>query len=657
MSGSPLPKPAGTRIPSITVRLSRSRQTTGKTVLWWLLPVAFLVVFYRDGLSTWFVADDFAWLSLLRLSRLRHDLLHELFAPMAQGTIRPWSERGFFMLLESIFGLDALPFRLVVFATAAADVILISWITLRATGSRVAGFIAPLLWTVNTALVLPMTWDSTFNEVLCPLFLLGALALYIRYLDTGQGKFWWWQLVVFSLGFGALEINIVYPAIAAAWVLFQSRDRKGATSQLITILPQAAVSILYFLLHRLAAPIPASGPYTLFFDRSVLKTLALYWQWSLVPQRFGHGHFLAILALLTISLAIAAFVATELLQRRRTVLFFLSWFAITLTPVLPLTNHRTDYYLTIPFIGLAMLGAAAACQYWNRPFVQRAAMVIPLGFYLFAMIPVTRAVTHWWLLRSLQVRTLVLGVIAGRETHPGKAILLDGVTTDLYNLSFTNSPFFASDINGVYLSEESAVNIHADSNLRPSQQLVPAPEALWHAITHDEVVVYSFESDHLRNITEGYARQFASRTIDLVQSDRLPSHVDIGNTLYSWLLGPAWLPPEDGVRWMPGSATLRMGVPAGSLGVPASGTSLKLEGSCPRAQLLAAPRHLMVLVDGILVGDTRIYDPESDFRRLFPMPAVLAGKKSVEVEIRVDPVDRKDGQDYGLVFGNISIKP
>jgi len=623
---------------------------------WWLLPVAFLVLFYRDGLSTWFVADDFAWLSLLHLARARHDLLHELFAPMAQGTIRPWSERGFFMLLESVFGFDALPFRLVVFATAAADVVLIAWITLRATASRVAGFMAPLLWTVNTALVRPMTWDSTFNEVLCPLFLLGALSLYIRYLDTGQRKFWWWQVVVFSLGFGALEINIVYPALAAAWVLFiepapnpapglQSRDRKGAVAQLTTILPQAAISTLYLVLHRLAAPIPASGAYALFFDSSVLKTLALYWKWSLVPQRFAHGHFLAILAFVTASLAIAGFAATELIQRRRTVLFFLSWFAITLTPVLPLTNHRTDYYLTIPVIGLAMLGAAAAGQYWNRPFLQRALMVIPLGVYLFAMIPVTRALTHWWLVRSLQVRTLVLGVIAGRQTHPGKAIVLDGVTTDLFNLSFSNPPFFAADINNVYVSEESAVSIHPERDSGHLEALVPAPEALWHAITHDEVVVYSLESDHLRNITERYTRQLASRTVD-----QLPSHVDVGNILYSWLLGSAWLPPEDGVRWMPGSATLRMGVPAG-------GTSLELEGRCPEAQLLAAPRHLMVLVDGVIAGDTRIYDPESSFRRLFPMPGVLAGKKSVEVEIRVDPVDRKDGQDYGLVFGNIAIRP
>ena len=574
---------------------------------------------------------------------------------MAQGTIRPWSERGFFMLLESLFGFDALPYRIVVFATAAADVLLIAWITLRATGSRVAGFIAPLLWIVNAALVRAMTWDSTYNEVMCPLFLLGALALYIRYLDTGQRKFWWWQVVVFSLGFGALEINVVYPALAAAWLLSR-RPRKRPVAQLTEILPLAAISILYFLLHRLATPLPATGVYTLHFDTSVFKNLALYWQWSLEPEpvlRFGHHRRLAKLAFAAGTLAIAGFAVTELRHRRHNVLFFLAWFVITLAPVLPLTGHRTDYYLTIPFIGLAMLGAAAAGQYWNQPLLRRACMVLPIGAYFFIMIPVTRATTHWWLGQSLQVRTLVLGAAAANQTHPGKAILLNGVSTDLYSLSFAHSAFSADGIDSVYLTPESALTIHSDSDAKQLEALIPAPEALWHGITHDEVVVYSLESDRLRNITEGYTRQLASRTIDLIDrdpSDRLPTHVDVGNILYSWLLGPAWLPPEGGIRWMPGSATLRMGVPAG-------GASLELEGSCPETQLLAAPRHLMVLVDGVPVGDTRIYDPESEFRRLFPMPAILAGRKSVEVEIRVDPVDRKDGQDYGLVFGNIAIRP
>ena len=163
------------------------RRTAAAVV--WLLPVVFLFRSTGMAFSTWFVADDFAWLSLLRLLREHHDLFHELFAPMAQGTIRPWSERAYFMGLESLFGLNSLPFRLVTFITAAGDVLLITWMTRRLTRSSLAGFLAPTLWIVNTTLVRPMTWSSAYNEVMCPLFLLSALALFIRYIETGRRAF------------------------------------------------------------------------------------------------------------------------------------------------------------------------------------------------------------------------------------------------------------------------------------------------------------------------------------------------------------------------------------------------------------------------------------------------------------------------------------
>jgi hypothetical protein len=409
-----------------------------------------------------------------------------------------------------------------------------------------------------------------------------------------------------------------------------------------------AISVGYFALHRLVAPMPTTGPYALHFDSSALKTLAVYWKWSLAPEpmvRFGYSHFAAVMVFLSGSLAVTAFVATELLARRFTVLFFLAWFAVTLAPVLLLPGHRTDYYLTIPVIGIAMLGAAAAGRYWNGLFFQRGLMLIPIAVYLWFMVPVTRAVTHWWRVKSISVRALVLGASAARATHPGKAIVLDGVTTELFNLSLDHSPFVAAGVDDVYLTPESALTINPDSGMASLESLVPEPEALWHGIAHNDVVVYSVQSDRLRNITEGYTRRQAGRTVD-----RLPSRVDVGDFLYSWLLGPTWLPPESGIRWMPGSATVR-------IGVPEAGRRLELEGRCPQAQLLASSRHLMVLVDGVVAGDTRIYDSESTFRRLFPLSAVSAGKKTVELEIRVDPVDRKDGQDYGLVFGEIAILP
>jgi hypothetical protein len=606
----------------------------------WLLPLVLLFWLYREAFDTWFVADDFAWLSLPRLVRQHHDLLHELFAPMAQGTIRPWSERGFFLLLETLFGLDQLPFRIVAFATAAADVLLIAWTARRLTASRLAGALAPVLWIANTALVRPITWSSAYNELMCPLFLLSALALFIRYVETGRAVFWWAQFAVFVLGFGALEINVVYPAIAAAWIVLVRKKLRV----LRAVVPLAAVSAAYFALHRWLAPIPSSGPYAVHLDFSIVKTLALYCRWLVVPEpvsRFGAGPFVKGLVL-AISAAGLVACAVYAWKERREFLFGVAWFAITLAPLLPLADHRTPYYIAIPSIGIALFAAACAAEFARRSAPQRILTAAVLIFWLSFVSRITAAEVHWWRTQSENVRTLVLGVDAARHTHPGQAIAIQGVTATLFDLSFTDSVFARLAIPDVYLTPETVLTGTRSS----AADYVLDPVVMAHGITHGEVVVYSLESDHLRNITEGYRRQLSGRPVD-----RLPSHIDVGNILYSWLLGPEWLPVESGIRWMPGKATLRMGVPAGA-------KRLELEGRCPSSQLSAVPRTLMVLVDGILASNTRIYDSERTFHRLIPLPAdMLADKDAVEIEIRVSPVDRIDGQDYGLVFGKVALVP
>ncbi len=149
----------------------------------------------------------------------------------------------------------------------------------------------------------------------------------------------------------------------------------------------------------------------------------------------------------------------ELRQRRYLVLFCLTWFAVTLAPMLPLTQHHTDYYIAIPFIGITILASAAAGQYCNRPLTHRVLMVIPIAAYLWAMIPVTLAVSHWWRVKSTAVRTLVLGVVAARQTHPGKGIALDGINRELFDLSLAHSPFAAAQVDDVYLTPGSGLAI------------------------------------------------------------------------------------------------------------------------------------------------------------------------------------------------------
>jgi hypothetical protein len=635
----------------------RQNQTSRRAlnVLLWLGPVFFLFWVFWEGLQCWFIADDFAWLGLLRQYNSLGDLPSILFAPAAQGTIRPWSERGFFLLFESLFGLDDLPFRIAAFTVMSGNLLLVAWLTRRVTLSTAAGCLAAVLWAANTALVTPMTWSSGFNQVLCPFFLLSALVLFIRFAETGRRRFWWAQLLVFVLGFGALEINVIYPALAAAWVLFvavPARRRK----LLLSIVPLFAVSVVYFVLHRTVAPLPASGVYALHFDGRIFRTLAIYGKWSLLPvdwPNFGHSPGLGKAIVGCEIVALTVLFAAESRKRRVLVLFFVSWYLIALAPVLALPDHRTDYYLTIPLIGLSMLAAWGCLCAWNaasRTMVWRFVAVAAILAYLSGMVPVSRSGTHWWREKTKAVRGLVLGVEAARQSHPGKVILLDGLNSTLYSDSIGQGALYATSEDSVYLTPGSEATIQSAPDLGDLDRAVPDPAVALHAIRSDQVVVYSVAGDHLRNITDAYERSALQRFPALNQAgNQYPNRIDVGNPLYSWLLGSSWLPPEAGVRWMPGRATVR-------LKGPKTGDRLLLEGFFPEGQLLGAPRVLEVSADGIPLGDTQITNPESFFRRLFAMPPSVMGRESVEIEIHVDPVTHKDGQEYGVVFGKIMIR-
>jgi hypothetical protein len=607
-----------------------------------LAPPLWLLVVFWPGLSCFFSDDDFAWLSLYQQVGSFSGLLNVLFAPAAQGTIRPWSERGFFLLFESLFGFDNLPMRVAVFVTMAACLVLLAWLVRRITGSAVAGAIAGIVWAGNASLTTVMTWSSAYNEALCPLFLLSALALFVRYAETGRRSFWWAQLAVFVLGFGALEINIVYPALAAAWVLFIAPPEKRR-ALLLNLIAPAGLSAAYYLLHRAIAPLPTSGLYAIHVDSRLFRTLALYCRWSVVPEIWLFVRRWNWVPKLVLGLAVTSLLIlsiNEIRQRRATALFFVAWFLVTIGPVSILPEHRSFYYLTIPSAAIGMLAAWG----FHTAGRWRVFTLIPIAAYLAAGCADAHARAEVIQARTQGIRGLVLGALAAHERYPSKVILLDGVSRDLYYRSMGQGALADVGAGPVYLTPGSEPAVTDASDIIPAWKTVASPEATLHALKSDQAVVYFFAGDHLRNITEAYGRAAPNRF-----PDRLPDWADLGNPLNSWLLGPTWLSPDVPVRWMPAEASVRLRVPEGH------GNKLLLEGNFTEEQLSASPRHLTVFADGAAVGNSTISLPETDFRRLFDVPDSFARRESVEFRLHVDPVTRIGGQEYGVLFGRIAV--
>ena len=634
---------AGPQAPGVPEGLAQGRLQSITPAAFWLLPPLLCLAIYWRGLTAWFQADDFAWLALRLNVHDWHSFIRAMFTPMAQGSIRPWSERAFFLAFESVFGLNALPFRICVFLTQCANLALIAAVTRRLTGSQWAGLCAAVLWLVNSSLITAMAWSSAYNQVQCGFFLLGAFWFLLRYFQSGRTSDYVWQWVLFLLGFGALEVNVVYPALAAAYTLFLARNRFFATLPLF--IPSAAFTVVD---RMLVAP-QASGAYALHFDGALPATLVTYWQWALISDYLPVSLYgrMELLLFACLTLLLLAFAILRAWRHDWLPVFCLAWFAIVLAPVLPLRDHISDYYLTLPTIGLAMLGAYALFRAWHRSGTWRLLAVTAAAGYMILMVRFDRIGTRWWTQRSLAVERLVLGVERAHQLHPDKTIVLDGVDSALFWAGIFHHPFRLFGVDNVYLTPGSEQQIEShDATGQVSGFLLPNGTAL-HAAKSDRIVVYRVGSRRLKAITSAYEEAAISR----LPAD-VPRRIDALNPLSDYLFGPEWYPPEGGAHWMPRHGTFRIGGPR------SPSERLVLQGFVASVQSSQLPVPLRVTIDGTRLPEGFVDLREPTFETSYSLPNEEVGKKEMLVELEVGRTfhNGADTRELGLNFGVFEVR-
>ena len=615
--------------------------------LYWLTPIAFCVALYWLGLRIWFAQDDFAWLGLRNHVVDFRSFLWAMFSPLAEGTVRPWSERGFFMLFSYVFGLRALPYRAFVFLNQFVNIVLLMLVARKLTGSAVAAFLTPLLWLANVALIIPMAWTSAYNEIQCTSFLLLSFYLFIRYTETGERKFYWAQCATFLLGFGSLEINVVYPAIAALYALLFARR------YLLSTLPLFVVSAVFAVVDRLSASSDNTSFYYEmdFHPGAVLRTLSQYINIMLGVPAYGRMHnwrrglILAAVALLVVS--IIGFVAWQTWKRRFLPLFALGWFLGILAPLLPLHNHITEYYVAIPAIGIAMLAAYACSLAWQRGWrstIGAAALVL---LYAVPSMSVVHAGMISYFDRADRGRALTQSVAYAKHIHPGKMIFLKDVDDELFWECVYDKPFQVFDWHDVYLTPDSRALVHEDPHLNPIDGFYLPESAVLHALDHQSALVYDVEGRNLRNITRSYANWANSQPAPPLARD-----VDVGVSVFEQQVGSGWYGMEGGYRWSGKHAVVYLAGPANP------NQRLYVHGFVADSELKLGPMHLMLTVDGHSLPVKMIVGPKTEFRFDYDLPRELIGLPRTEVALTVDRTFHSgaDPRDLGVVFGQFTIR-
>jgi hypothetical protein len=612
---------------------------------YWLTPMLFCVALYWLGLRSWFWEDDFPWLNLRNHVIDFHTFLWAMFTPLAQGTIRPLSERAFFMAFSYFFGLHARAYHEFVFLNQLVDIALLMVVTRKLTKSNLAGFLAPVLWLCNVAMVTPLGWTSAYNEVQCAMFLLLSFYLFLRYTETGRRGFYWAQWATFLLGFGANEINVVFPAIAALYAILFARRYWRST------LPMFAVSAAYTVVHQLVRGGTSDFYYDMDFHiPSLAKTLWQYWRILLAFRDFVAARdwrpWLATVALLALTVTLIGFITWQARQRRFLPLFMLGWFLITLAPLLPLHNHVTDYYLFIPTVGVAMLAAYGIALAWKQPATRVLAAALALLYATPSAMLVHRN-TGILFNRGERSRTLIQSVAYAKHIHPGKTILLENVDDELFWSAVYGSPFRIFGWSDVFMTPDCIPLIRPDPHFGSIDPYILPASAVAHALRDGSAVVYAVEDRRLRNITRTYTAVIRSQP-----EPPLASYIDVGASYFQSQLGEGWYGIEGGFRWSQKRAVVYLAGPS------TSGRKLVVHGYASEAQTKAGPLRFALDIQG-RQQPVKVIDRENpDVRFEYDLPADLIGRPRIEIGFTLDRTVQVPGdeRDLGLPFGEFGIQ-
>ena len=605
---------------------------------WLAIAPAFALLIYWRAPITWFSNDDFAWLGMPLQVKDAATLVHVLFVPKAQGTVRVLGDRLYFLTLAEIFGFNAMPYHLVSLAVWCADLVLAALIGARLTGSKAAGALAATLWTASSVLVKPVAWASGFDEVLCAFCILAAFYARLR----GRRVLEW---IAYLAGFGALEVIVMYPAIAALYSLCADRKRLRETIPLFV--PAIAFTALRFALIP-----PDPGPYyRLYFDSRMPSTLLQYLKWGLGPSRIaeltGHGGRIGTRIMWAIALSLAVFLIVRLLRREWIAAFFAGWFVLLIAPVLPLANHVIDYYATIPELGAAWLGAWAIVLAWRAHWIARAlAVLLAAGFVGGSMIEVN-AYTEWNYDRSVRIKRLFFGVRDALRTHPSETIILQGIDNELFVSGFQDEPFRLIGVHKVQLAPGNERSIVAREDLGGVSPFMLSLRQAYSILNHGDARVIRFDPRQVRDVTGEYLAALRADP----RATRVDS-VDAGDPNAKDLLGPTWYPAEGGFRWMPKSATVKLSGPE------TVAQRLFITGYAPKAIVAAGPVTMTIAVNGREIGKAVVKTPDARFAFDFALPPEFVGKELVQIAIEVDKVLRMAGdeRELGMIFGTFAIR-
>jgi len=341
-----------------------------------VMVIIFACLLYIPTYNHYFFSDDFFNIKVSKLAHLSEFPAFFSFQKNAHSTTfyRPLSTQLFFFSLEKSFGLNPIPYRIVVLLVFALNLWLVYKLSFALTTNHQISLLCLFFYGFTASHFVRIYYLSAFCEILVSVFFLAAAIKWLSYLThrSGSIKTLISAIIFFILALFSKETAVTFPAIALGIIFITKK-----TKYLISLIPFIVIDVIYLILRLKVFGGVVGDSYIWEISPKIINTFSWYTAWSLgIPEMFldfigpklhinpnlllWYPIYSRVIFVTFCSLII--FISVLLIkyffsrQKRISLLIgSICWFVITLVPVLFLPWHKFPLEQTIAMFGMALL--------------------------------------------------------------------------------------------------------------------------------------------------------------------------------------------------------------------------------------------------------------------------------------------------------------
>ncbi len=349
-----------------------------RLILFGIIFLAVLLLYY-PALTTYFSQDDFFMFKVSQTNGSVGGFLNLFnvhpFMEYGISFYRPIFREALHNLYYSIFGLNHIPFRLLLLLIHFVNIILVYLFSYSVFRRRWFSFFTALFFGISSANVSLLYYLAGGIEASgATMFALLSLIFYKKYMDKNGLRFQLLSLLFFVLALASHEIILSVPLILVGLVLM-SYPKKVWLKHLLKLWPFFILPffVIYIDIFKIGFS-KGEAEYKFIFNiKTLIQSFSWYWAWAFgLPEtlidfvlpglklnptlmRYWGNYYKFIFTFFGISISILALFACYLIKNKKEIfdkkfLFLIFWFLAGLLPVILLPAHKSSHYLvfTLP---------------------------------------------------------------------------------------------------------------------------------------------------------------------------------------------------------------------------------------------------------------------------------------------------------------------